>query len=122
MIPVTNSYPEVCYNLKYLEHREDRSEKGMFLYTTRKTGIWSRYSPATNHTVSLLVNPPERFKSRLEGILRSGKACDGRRHYMDIHIMQLSCAGENWTECINELEENIDGLVRTLTYQQWTTS
>ncbi|KAF8537237.1 hypothetical protein BDD12DRAFT_888172 [Trichophaea hybrida] len=101
---------ELCYNLKYIERREDLSEKGLFFFTTRKTGIWSRYSPTTNHTVSLLINPPERFKRRLEGMLRGGKACDGRRHYMDIHIMQLSCADENWAEYISELEEDVDAL------------
>jgi hypothetical protein len=68
------------------------------------------------------VNPPERFKSRLEGILGTGKAFDGRRHYMDIHIMQLSCADENWAEFISELEESINQLVRTLTYQKTTAS
>ncbi|KAF8252577.1 hypothetical protein K440DRAFT_657796 [Wilcoxina mikolae CBS 423.85] len=106
----TASFFELCYNLKYIERREDLSEKGLFFFTTRKTGIWSRYSPTTNHTVSLLINPPERFKRRLEGMLGGGKACDGRRHYMDIHIMQLSCADENWAEYISELEEDVDAL------------
>jgi len=119
-IPVlaANNYvhAEICYNLKYIVLREEVDDKEKLRYTTRKTGVWSRYSPNKNHIASLLVNPPEHFNSRLKDMLGDGKACDGRqyRNYMDIHILQLSCAGENWSEYISELEEEIEDLVCAL--------
>jgi hypothetical protein len=85
-------------------------------------GVWFRYSPGKKHIVSLQVNPPEHFNHRLEGMLGNGKARDGTqcRHYMDIHILQLSCAGENWSEYMSELEAEIEYLVCVLNIPQRT--
>ncbi|KAF8241745.1 hypothetical protein K440DRAFT_641259 [Wilcoxina mikolae CBS 423.85] len=103
---------EVCYNLKYIACREDVNKKGTSIFTTRKTGIWSRYSPETNHTVWFLVHPPARFNARLKDMLKGSKLSERRgvNHYMDHHRLLLSCINENWTDYISELEEGINVL------------
>jgi len=108
----------VCYNLKYIAHRGDRHKKGTKIFTTRKTGIWAKYSPATNHAVWILVNPPERFNTRLEDLSKNSTVSErgGVRNYMDHHRLLLSCVCENWSDYISELEEVINGLVRTFAW------
>ncbi|KAF8536494.1 hypothetical protein BDD12DRAFT_807728 [Trichophaea hybrida] len=103
---------EVCYNLKYIACREDVNKKGTSIFTTRKMGIWSRYSPATNHAVWFLIHPPARFNARLKDMLKGSKLSERRgvKHYMDHHRLLLSCINENWTDYISELEERINVL------------
>lgn len=100
---------EVCYNLKYAVQRKDSMSKdpNSLVYTTRKVGIWSKFYPAEDRTVWILVNPPASFGSRLPCLLGN---CDIKED-MAVHLLHLSCADENWEGYINQLEGDFYKLV-----------
>ncbi|KAF8541470.1 hypothetical protein BDD12DRAFT_829299, partial [Trichophaea hybrida] len=82
---------EVCYNLKYVMHRKDgmSDNSNSLVFTTRKVGVWSKFYPAEDRTVWILVNPPESFESRLSSLLGNSNIND-----IAIHLLHLSYADD----------------------------
>jgi len=84
---------------------------GVLEYTTRKTGVWMKYYPSTKRSVWINVHPSEEFGERLKDLMKNDSAHGIRRSDLDIHLLQLSCADENWETYINTLEQHIHTLV-----------
>ncbi|CCX05409.1 Similar to hypothetical protein AOL_s00004g354 [Arthrobotrys oligospora ATCC 24927]; acc. no. EGX54321 [Pyronema omphalodes CBS 100304] len=98
---------EMCYNWKYVA-RKTCNGTGRPIWTTRKMGMYSKHEYQTKNTTWIFLQASNDFQCRLNGLL--GGSVDGklnRIHDLDIHLLLMRTASQNWIPYINDLEAQI---------------
>lgn len=76
-------------------------------------GVYSKFVPATNTTTWIPVYPPDEAIPRLEEVFTSdSKRRRGMRHHIDIHLLLMKTASQDWLPFINHLDKKLIELVR----------
>jgi len=82
------------------------------MWTTRKMGFYSKTVPATNTNTYIPVYPPKECIQRLKEVFTSdSKRHRGKRHDLDIHLLFMRIASQNWLPFINALEKDFMEMV-----------
>lgn len=107
--------PELCYNLKHVEPRQDINNPDQITWATRKMGVYSKFYTASGNTTWILLQPSSYTSNRLEEVSAKDSNPNGqkRRHDFDIHVLLLWSASRNWTPYINDLEQDLKNMVRS---------
>ncbi|KAI5851949.1 hypothetical protein BZA05DRAFT_398419 [Tricharina praecox] len=99
---------EICYNFRYVVQRKGNVEGEELIWTTRKMGVYSKFVPATNTTTWIPVYPPDEAIPRLEEVFTSdSKRRRGMRHHIDIHLLLMKTASQDWLPFINHLDKKL---------------
>ncbi|KAF8253454.1 hypothetical protein K440DRAFT_657397 [Wilcoxina mikolae CBS 423.85] len=102
-VPTIEAF-ELCYNWRYVLKRKDHGSSGT-IWTTRKMGMYAKYQPAKKSTTWIPIQASDDFHHRLNDVFESDKKrIRGRRHDLDIHLLLMQTASQNWTPYINDLE------------------
>lgn len=78
------------------------------IWTTRKLGLSARFSPTDKSTNWLLFYPESTsgFSRRLEEVFKSdAKRKAPRRHDLEVHLLLMRTANQNWTPHLNDLDK-----------------
>jgi hypothetical protein len=104
--------PEMCYNWKYVDMRTCNAS-GKPKWTTRKMGIYSKYHYSNKSTTWIALQASEAYRRRLNTFFP--QAVERNRyqdvHDLEVHLMMMNTASQNWIPYINELEEKVMRLV-----------
>ncbi|KAI5813195.1 hypothetical protein BZA77DRAFT_127811 [Pyronema omphalodes] len=98
---------EICYNWKYVV-RKTCNGTGKPIWTTRKMGMYSKHEYQTNKTTWIFLQASNDFQRRLDRILEGslyGKL--NSIHDLDVHVLLMRTASQNWIPYINDLEAQI---------------
>jgi len=78
-------------------------------------GMYAKYQPAKKTTTWIPIQASNDFLHRLNDVFESDKKrIRGRRHDLDIHLLLMKTASQNWTPYINDLEIEFRGMVSTV--------
>ncbi|KAI5813197.1 hypothetical protein BZA77DRAFT_128037 [Pyronema omphalodes] len=113
--PQTTSIPqqqlntfEMCYNWKYVDIRTCNAT-GKPKWTTRKMGIYSKYHYSNKTTTWIMLQASQAYRRHLNTffpqILEMNQYQDV--HALELHLMMMNTASQNWIPYINELEEKV---------------
>ena len=81
----------------------------------RKMGMYAKHRPASKLTNWIVLQASNEFMHRLDQIFESDKQNDshkGSRHDLDIHLVMMKTASQNWTPHLNDLETKLQVMVR----------
>lgn len=113
---IFNTYGEVeiCYNIKYVEKNNRLPDNP---WSIRKTGIYQKFEYLKKSSTWILVQPSEQVQRRVREVFkaRTAENIENSVHNpLDIHLVFLSAAAENWRWYYNSLEEALVDRVRIM--------
>jgi len=77
-------------------------------------GIYAKYRPAKRCTTWVPIQASSDFMRRLNEVFEvDKKRIRSRRHDLDIHLLLMKTASQNWTPYINQLETEFKDMVST---------
>lgn len=105
---------EICYNIKYVERNYRLPDEP---WSVRQTCIYQKFEYSKKSSTWILVQPSEQVQSRIREVFRSRTTediGDSVHNPLDMHLVFLSAAAENWRWYYNSLEEKLVEMVRNL--------
>lgn len=114
--PSTYQEVEICYNIKYVEKNE-RLENDP--WSVRQTCVYQKFEYSKKSSTWILVQPSEKVQSRLPEVFKARTTEDienSVHNPLDVHLVFLSAAAENWRWYYNSLEEKLADMVRVIRY------
>lgn len=101
-----NDFSELCFDIRYPE-KNGRSRGDQ--WSIRHTALYYQYKRSSETSISILIQPPERFESRVLSLLTSNAVIRSRSTLLQ-HALFVS-SGSSWQEYVVSLEENLKVLV-----------
>lgn len=105
---------EICYNIKYAERNYRLPDEP---WSVRQTCIYQKFERSKKSSTWILVQPSEKMQSRIREVFkaRTMEDIEGSVHNpLDLHLVFLSAAAENWRWYYNSLENALVEMVRSL--------
>ncbi|KAH0613689.1 uncharacterized protein H6S33_005575 [Morchella sextelata] len=110
----TNGYAsEICYNIKFAEEhgrKEKEDEPPKDPWSIRQTCIYQKFEYEKKSSTWIMVQPSDKATTRLNEVFkaRAEEYIEDTVHNpMDIHLVFLSGAAENWRWYYNYLENKL---------------
>ena len=78
-------------------------------------GMYAKHRPASKLTNWIILQASDDSMRRLDQVFERNKQnvpLMGLRHDMDIHLIMMKTASQNWTPRLNDLEVKLQDMVR----------
>jgi hypothetical protein len=93
----------VCYIFKWVEKRRSLVKESEMIWATRKIGVYAKREPMESRSTWILIQPwAKSFMDRVVKRLR--KTRTAHVHDLEIHLLFMKAASQNWTEYLNDLD------------------
>lgn len=105
---------EICYNIKYVERNYRLPDEP---WSVRQTCIYQKFEYSKKSSTWILVQPSGQVQSRIGEVFKSRTTediGDSVHNPLDLHLVFLSAAAENWRWYYNSLEDKLVEMVRGL--------
>lgn len=105
---------EICYNIKYVEKNYRLPDEP---WSIRQTCIYQKFEYSKKSSTWILVQPSGQVQSRIQEVFKARTVEDIEKSVhnpLDLHLVFLSAAAENWRWYYNSLEEALVEMVRNL--------
>ena len=106
---VLNLSGEICYNIKYV-NRNGRPKGDP--WSLRQIGVYEKHNLKTGQSLWIVIQPSERACRRFkEGLVARSALHGSECAVMLVHAALLIGASRDWGEYLEELNEEIQGMV-----------